>query len=86
MINRLIDVNPIINNAVNKESKNSSVLNNSIEEYAISFIEGMSENQLRRFKKMLENGIECGTSVANAYEVNYEDFINEVKKLLKVGV
>lgn len=86
MINRLIDMEVLI-------PKNKQIINNiktnsdySIQEYAIAFIYGMSENQKDRFKKMLENNIECGMSVAKSYGVDYSDFIEEVKKQLKVEV
>ena len=35
-------------------------------------------------KKMLENGIESGMSIARNYGVDYKDFIKEVKRQLKV--
>jgi len=56
----------------------------SIQEYANSFINGMSETQRNRFKQMLENGIECGMSVAESYGIDYVKFISEVKKQLEV--
>ena len=86
MINRLIDMEISI-------PKNKLIINGiksngdyTVEEYAIAFIYGMSESQKDRFKKMLENNIECGMSVAKSYGVDYEDFINEVKKQLRVEV
>ena len=56
----------------------------TIQQYATSFLDGMSEGQRLRFKKMLENGIESGMSVARNYGVDYKDFIKEVKRQLKV--
>lgn len=82
MINRLINMNPIITN--NSYTPNKS-MKASITDYAISFLNGLSDTQKNRFKKMLENNIQCGMSVAETYEIDYDDFINEVKKLLKVG-
>lgn len=56
----------------------------SIKDYAYAFITGMDKVQCMRFKKMLENGIECGKSVSESYGVDYDDFIKEVKKQLEV--
>lgn len=56
----------------------------TIKEYASSFITGMGDTQRMRFKKMLENGINCGMSVADSYGINYNEFISEVKKQLEV--
>ena len=56
----------------------------STKDYAITFVYGMGKTQRERFKKMLEQGIECGISVADSYGVNYQDFITEVKKILNV--
>lgn len=83
MINRLIDINPIITYGINN---NYIDINPTLLDYAAAFVNGMSETQRKRFKKMLESGIECGLSVAENYNVNYEDFIKEVKKLLNVEV
>ena len=60
--------------------------NPTIKEYAIAFINGMGETQKNRFKKMLENGINCGMSIADNYGVDYDDFITEVKKQMGVMV
>lgn len=57
---------------------------NSLKDYAVAFIEGMSETQRERFKNMLENKIECGMSVAKLYGLDYQEFISEVKKELGV--
>ena len=84
MINKLIDINPIITYTTAKPKEISS--KPTILDYAASFVNGMSETQRNRFKKMLESGIECGLSVAESYDVNYSDFIKEVKKLLMVEV
>ena len=56
----------------------------TIEDYARAFINGMGETQKSRFKKMLENGIKCGLSVADNYGVDYDKFIAEVKKQMEV--
>lgn len=58
--------------------------NFSIEDYAITFVYGMGKTQRDRFKKMLEQNIKCGESVAYNYGVNYDDLIKEVKRILKV--
>lgn len=67
----------------NKEKVNSQF---SIKDYAIAFIYGMGITQRERFKKMLEQGYECGKSVALNYGIEYEPFIEEVKRLLDVEV
>lgn len=56
----------------------------SIEDYAITFVYGMGKNQRDRFKKMLEQDIKCGESVAYNYGVDYDQLMKEVKRLLKV--
>ena len=81
MINRLINMNPVIQI---KEKAPVNRINASIEDYAKAFIEGMGETQKSRFKKMLENNIKCGMSVAENYGINYQDFIAEVKKQMGV--
>ena len=80
MINRLINMEvPTI-----KEVSEPIAVNYSVKDYANSFINGMSDVQKNRFRKMLQNGIRCGVSVANNYGVNYDEFINEVKNQLGV--
>lgn len=56
----------------------------TVEDYALSFILGMGVSQRNRFKKMLEQGIKCGESVAINYGVDYDDLMKEVKRILKV--
>ena len=58
----------------------------TIEDYAIAFVYGMGKPQRDRFKRMLEQGIKCGESVALNYGVDYDQLINEVKRILKVEV
>lgn len=87
MINRLINMN--IPNII---TKNGNVVTGvpakngkyTIEQYAKSFIDGMGETQKERFKKMLENDIKCGMSVADNYGIDYDEFITEVKKQMGV--
>ena len=85
MINRLIDIEiPPINKeavVINQPITNS---NFTIKDYATAFLEGMGETQKARFKKMLENDIKCGLSVAENYGIDYDDFILEVKKQMEV--
>lgn len=83
MINRLINIEPVI---TKEEVKTVPILNANptIEEYAFAFIDGMGDTQKTRFKKMLENGIKCGMSVAESYGIDYDEFINEVKKQMGV--
>lgn len=82
MINRLINMDVNINPNTIEEIKS---VDGSIQDYAIAFLKGMSETQRKRFKKMLENNIECGMSVAKSYGIDYPSFIKEVKTILKVG-
>ena len=82
MINRLInmEVSPI---PLAKEP----IINKgtyTIEDYARAFINGLGETQKVRFRKMLENGIKCGMSVANNYGIDYDEFIAEVKKQMEI--
>lgn len=58
----------------------------SIEDYAIAFIYGMGKTQRDRFKKMLEQNIKCGESVAMNYGVDYDALMTEIKRILKVEV
>ena len=77
-------VNPSITIPV---EKTISKLNNgkfSIEDYAIAFVYGMGKSQRERFKKMLEQNIKCGESIAVSYGVDYDKLIHEVKRILKV--
>ena len=73
MINKLINmkVTPISaksgNIVVEKPAKNGKF---TIEDYASAFINGMDNNQKERFKRMLENGINCGESVAYNYGID----------------
>jgi hypothetical protein len=84
MINRLIDMNISVSDNLKSKIPKAVDTNYSITEYAKSFINGMGETQRNRFKKMLENGIQCGMSVAESYGIDYEEFIDEVKKQLNV--
>lgn len=54
------------------------------EDYAITFVYGMGKTQRERFKQMLNQGITCGESVAYNYGIEFEPFIAEVKRILKV--
>lgn len=87
MINRLInmEISPITvksNNSIIEKPTNNGKF--TIEQYANAFIKGMGETQKERFKKMLENNIKCGLSVAQNYNIDYDKFIIEVKKQLGV--
>ena len=72
-----------IQKSVEKSTNNGKF---NTEDYAIAFIYGMSKTQRDRFKKMLEQGIRCGESVALNYGVDYNELMNEVKRILKVEV
>lgn len=56
----------------------------SIEDYAITFVYGMGKAQRDRFKQMLEQGIKCGESIALSYGVDYDQLMNEIKRILNV--
>lgn len=69
------------------DAKSNTSMHNgtfSIEDYAITFVYGMGKNQRDRFKKMLDQGIRCGESVAVSYGVDYDDLMKEVKRILNV--
>lgn len=72
----------MVNSILAKSNVDKS--NFTIEDYAITFVYGMGKTQRDRFKKMLEQNIKCGESVAYNYGVNYDDLISEVKRILKV--
>ena len=82
MIRKSINIksNTIQMNEVKPVKSESS----NVKEYAKSFLNGMGEIQRMRFKRMLENGINCGMSVAEGYGVDYNTFIKEVKNQLEV--
>lgn len=87
MINRLIDMNipTVITKSGNSNEKTMPKSGKyTIEQYATAFIDGMGETQKERFKKMLENDIKCGMSVAENYGIDYGKFITEVKKQMGV--
>ena len=46
------------------------------------FVNSMGEVQRERFKLMLQNGAECGESIAKSYGVPLKDFISEVQKII----
>lgn len=72
----------MVNSILTKTPVNKT--NFTIEDYAITFVYGMGKTQRDRFKKMLEQNIKCGESVAYNYGVDYEDLMKEVKRILKV--
>lgn len=86
MINRLIDMKINVSHETITPKTVQTQHNYSVQDYAIAFITGLKPTQKERFKKMLENQIECGMSIAESYGIDYNDFITEVKKLLKVEV
>lgn len=83
MINRLIDMNIAVSKP-HTIQPSLPVTNYTIQEYALAFISGLNITQKERFKQMLENGIECGMSVAKSYGINYKEFIKEIKNQLGV--
>lgn len=84
MINRLINMKPLKNKEIKNNTYKEINANASIRDYAIAFLSGMSDTQKIRFKKMIENGIECGMSVAKNYGINYNEFMKEVKEILEI--
>ena len=84
MISRLIDLNITTSSPKFKLETKPLKTTFTIKDYAKSFINGMGETQRNRFKQMLENGIQCGTSVAKSYGINYDKFIKEVKNQLNI--
>lgn len=58
----------------------------TVEDYAIAFVYGMGKAQRERFKNMLQQGIKCGESVALNYGIDYNDLMQEVKRILNVEV
>lgn len=81
MINRLINMDfkiPTHNEIISSNGKYT------ISQYATIFLNGLGETQKERFKKMLQNGIKSGMSVADSYGIDYEQFIKEVKSQLNI--
>lgn len=56
--------------------------NNNINIYAQTFINSLTIAQRKQFKKMIENGIEVGRSVAETYGVPLKQFIEEVRSII----
>lgn len=81
MINRLINMEIP---RIEKEPVKNIITHFSIQDYASAFINGMGETQRQRFKQMLKNNIKCGMSVAENYGIDYDEFIEEVKKQMEV--
>lgn len=50
--------------------------------YAQAFVDSLSDAQRKQFKKMLENGVEVGRSIAETYGVPLKQFIMEVKSII----
>ena len=73
-------------NEIDKEKSKNTSGKYTIQDYALAFIHGMGNVQRERFKKMLQNNIKCGESVALNYGVDYNDLMNEVKRILNVEV
>jgi hypothetical protein len=73
--------NLLVNTSIDAKSNNGKF---SIQDYAITFVYGMGKSQRERFKQMLEQGIKCGESVAISYGVDYDQLMNEVKRILNV--
>jgi len=46
------------------------------------FVGSMGEAQRKRFKTMLQSGVECGQSIAQSYGVPLKEFIAEVQKII----
>lgn len=85
--NVVVDKNPVLTKIKIEDISNIKPTNNgkfSIEDYAITFVYGMGKPQRERFKKMLEQGIKCGESVAYNYGIDYDELMTEVKRILKV--
>lgn len=82
MINRLINLDIKMPSATQLIKSNGAY---TIAEYATVFLDGLDKNQKSRFKKMLQNGIKSGMSVADGYGINYDEFINEVKSQLNIN-
>lgn len=82
MINRLINLDIKMPSATQLIKSNGAY---TIPEYVTVFLEGLDKNQKDRFKKMLQNGIKSGMSVADSYGINYDEFINEVKSQLTIN-
>ena len=78
----------VVKDTDNPTSKNSRSKYKGVftpTDYAVAFIYGMDKEQRNRFKTMLNNGITCGKAVAQCYDIEYEPFIGEVKRILKAG-
>jgi len=78
MISNLIQP-PKSKNSITKINKDTST---AVQNCAKLFVSGMGDAQRERFKIMLQNGIQCGESIAKSYGVPLEDFITEIKKLI----
>jgi len=78
----------MVNSFTKVNEEKSKKLNGiyTVEDYAIAFVYGMGKSQRERFKNMLQQGIKCGESVALNYGIDYNDLMQEVKRILNVEV
>lgn len=81
MINKLINLQFDVDDKTDLEINTSGF---TIQQYATAFLSGLGVTQKERFKKMLENNFKCAKSVAENYGIDYDKFINEVKKQLGI--
>lgn len=80
-------VSSLINMNIRVDTNKKPVMYNgrfTVEQYVSTFLNGLGETQRNRFKKMIELGIKSGMSVAKSYGLDYDEFITEVKKQLKI--
>jgi hypothetical protein len=65
-----------------EEQQTISTKDITISQYAKAFVNSLDDDKRVRFKKMIESGIKCGTSIAKLYNIPIDKFIAEVKKII----
>ena len=54
----------------------------TVKEHAQTFIDSLSAEQRRRFKKMIEAGVNVGESIAKTYGLDSKEFIKALKQVI----
>ena len=50
--------------------------------YAVQFLKSISENQRKKIKTMLENGVDCYRGISESYNIQHDIFIAELKQII----
>lgn len=56
--------------------------NISAKQAAVAFVGGLEEFSRKRLKKMIDSGIDAGSSIAKQYDIPLDEFMREVNRLI----